>query len=59
MLDGVVPFPPEDARRYRAKGYWQDQSLAEEFAVVFDRHASRIALIDGERQYTLRATSTG
>jgi len=52
MLDGVVPFPPEDARRWRAKGYWQDRSLAEEFAVVFDRYASRIALIDGERRYS-------
>ena len=28
MLDGVVPFPPEYAARYRAKGYWQDKSLA-------------------------------
>ena len=25
---GVVPFPPEFAERYRAKGYWQDRSLA-------------------------------
>jgi 2,3-dihydroxybenzoate-AMP ligase len=52
MLDGVVPFPPEFARRYREKGYWQDKSLAAEFAAVFERYSSRIALIDGERQYT-------
>ena len=25
---------PEFAQRYREKGYWQDKSLAEEFAVV-------------------------
>jgi 2,3-dihydroxybenzoate-AMP ligase len=54
MLEGVVPFPPEFARRYREKGYWQDKSLAEEFAAVFDRYADRVALIDGDRRYTYR-----
>ena len=52
MLPGVVPFPPEFAQRYRAKGYWRDKSLAEEFAVVFREHGNRTALIDGERRYT-------
>jgi 2,3-dihydroxybenzoate-AMP ligase len=51
-LPGVVPFPPEFARRYRAKGYWQDRSLAQEFAGVFQKYAARVALIDGEREYT-------
>lgn len=51
-LPGVVPFPPEFAQRYRAKGYWQDKSLAEEFQEVFKQNAPRVALIDGERQYT-------
>ncbi len=37
MLEGVVPFPPEYAQRCREKGYWQDKSLAEEFAAVFER----------------------
>ncbi|MFN0305098.1 MAG: (2,3-dihydroxybenzoyl)adenylate synthase [Burkholderiales bacterium] len=54
MLEGVVPFPPEFAKRYRERGYWQDQSIAAEFAVVFERFADRIALIDSERQYTYR-----
>ncbi|MFM9882020.1 MAG: (2,3-dihydroxybenzoyl)adenylate synthase [Burkholderiales bacterium] len=54
MLEGVVPFPPEFARRYRERGYWQDKSIAAEFAVVFERFADRAALIDGERQYTYR-----
>ncbi len=52
MLEGVVPFPAEFARRYRAKGYWQDKSLGEEFAVVFRTYASRVALVDGERSFT-------
>src|SRR5438067_10798273 len=51
-LPGVVPFPPEFAARYRAKGYWQDKSLAQEFAAVFHKYADRVALIDGERQFT-------
>ena len=54
MLEGVVPFPPEFARRYREKGYWQDKSLAQEFAVAFERFESRTALIDGDRQYSYR-----
>jgi len=52
MLEGVVPFPPEYARRYREKGYWKDKSLAQEFAAVFDNYADRVAFIDGERSYT-------
>src|ERR1043166_2647440 len=52
MLPGVVPFPPEFAQRYRARGYWQDKSLAEEFSFVFDQFKDRTALVDGERRYT-------
>jgi len=52
MLEGVVPFPPDYARRCREKGYWQDKSLADEFALVFSRYERRVALIDGDRQYT-------
>src|SRR5205823_1428373 len=52
MLQGVVPFPPEFAAKYRAKGYWQDKTLAQEFDAVFKQYASRVALIDGERSYT-------
>jgi 2,3-dihydroxybenzoate-AMP ligase len=52
MLEGVVRFPPEFARRYRDKGYWLDKSLATEFAVVFQKFGPRVALIDGERSFT-------
>jgi len=55
MLPGVVPFPPDFAARYRAKGYWRDKSLAQEFAPVFRSFADRVALIDGERSYTYSA----
>src|SRR5438105_624703 len=52
MLEGVVPFPPDFARRYREKGYWQDKSLSEEFAVGFNRFKERIFLVDQDREYT-------
>ena len=52
MLDGVVPFPPEFARRYREQGYWRDLSLAEEFAPVFRRYAERVAVIDRDAHIT-------
>jgi 2,3-dihydroxybenzoate-AMP ligase len=52
MLPGVVPFPPEYAARYRARGYWQDRSLAQEFDAVFRKFSSRTALVDGERVFS-------
>ncbi len=52
MLEGVVPFPPEYAKRYRERGYWRDKSLAEEFKFVFERYADRIVLIDRDRSIT-------
>jgi 2,3-dihydroxybenzoate-AMP ligase len=51
MLDGVVPFPPEFARRYRERGYWRDRSLAAELAAAFTCFAERVALIDGDQVF--------
>jgi hypothetical protein len=36
-LDGVVPYPPEFAARYRARGYWEDRTLDEVFGELFAR----------------------
>jgi 2,3-dihydroxybenzoate-AMP ligase len=52
MLDGFVPFPPAFAERYRAKGYWQDKSLAQECNVTYQRFADRTVLVDGEKSFT-------
>ncbi len=52
MLDGVVRFPPEFAARYRAKGYWQDGSLASVFGEVFARFSDRVAIIDRDQLVT-------
>lgn len=54
MIDGVVPFPPESAARYRALGYWQDQPLRDVFAELFRTHADRVAVIDGDERITYR-----
>ena len=52
MLEGVVRFPPEFATRYRAKGYWEDRSVAATFAEVFDKYADRVAVIDRDQFVT-------
>jgi len=52
VLNGVVSFPPEFAKAYRAKGYWRDLSLAEEFAPLFERYAERVAIIDRDARVT-------
>ena len=53
MLEGFVGFPPEFAARYRAKGYWQDRSLRDQFAEhVFAPFAERIAFSDGDVSVT-------
>ncbi len=54
MLDGVVPFPPDLAARYRAKGYWEDRPLIDVFGEVFDRYADRVALVDDQATVTYR-----
>ena len=52
MLEGVVRFPPEFAARYRAKGYWEDRSLASTFADVFAKYPDRVAVIDRDQSVT-------
>jgi 2,3-dihydroxybenzoate-AMP ligase len=52
VLEGVVPFPPEFAKRYREKGYWRDKSLAEEFAPLFEQYAVRTAIVDRDSSFT-------
>jgi len=52
VLDGVVRFPAEFAARYRAKGYWEDRSLAATFSDVFVKYADRVAIIDRDRVVT-------
>src|SRR3954470_24714836 len=52
MLPGVVPFPPEFAARYRAKGYWKDQTIASAWEQYCRLYGHRVAVIDGDVQAT-------
>jgi 2,3-dihydroxybenzoate-AMP ligase len=54
VIDGVVPFPPEFAARYRARGYWQDRPLRDVFAELFRAYADRVAVVDGDERITYR-----
>src|SRR4051812_44635630 len=62
MLPGVVPFPPEFAARYRAKGYWEDKSIASVWEGYCRVYGDRVAVIDGDVRATyaninMRATN--
>src|SRR6476646_5308815 len=52
MLEGVVKFPPEYAKRYREKGYWEDRSIAHQFADIFKKHAAKTAIVCSGRKWT-------
>lgn len=52
MLDGFVPWPPELARRYRARGHWRGVTLGDALRESFVANAERVAVVDGERRVT-------
>lgn len=54
MLEGVIPFPPEVARAYVEKGYWEEHPLIDGFRDVFAAYADRVALIDEGGPVTYR-----
>jgi 2,3-dihydroxybenzoate-AMP ligase len=48
-LAGVTPFPLDFAERYRAAGYWEDQTQGNFYDEVFARHRDRTAIVYGDR----------
>ncbi|HEV8307023.1 MAG TPA: AMP-binding protein [Methylomirabilota bacterium] len=54
MLDGIVGWPPDVARRYRERGYWADVPLGDAVDRSIARHAEREAVVDGARRLTYR-----
>lgn len=54
VLDGVVRFPEEFARRYREAGYWEDRLLIDHYEDAFAAFSERIAIIDGSTRLTYR-----
>lgn len=53
-MDGVVPFPPDFAERYRVLSYWRDEALRDVFRNCCERFADRIAVRDARRSLTYR-----
>ncbi|WP_026910384.1 (2,3-dihydroxybenzoyl)adenylate synthase [Patulibacter minatonensis] len=52
VLDGVVPWPPALAERWRALGYWRGETFG---GMLRDRaidHPDRLALVAGEDRWT-------
>nr|WP_329141357.1 AMP-binding protein [Streptomyces sp. NBC_01476] len=50
MLPGCVPWPPEEASRHRAAGYWTDEPLGELLRRSAAEHGARTAVVgDGVR----------
>ncbi len=58
MLDGVVGWPPEFARRYRERGYWRGEPLGDALDRSLAAHADRLAVVDGDRRITYRELAT-
>ncbi len=53
-LEGVVPFPPEFAARYREKGYWEDATMGHFFDEIISKSAERVAFLAGNESVTYR-----
>ena len=51
-MQGFTPYPPEYAARYRAAGYWKDETIANRFQRVCAGFAERVAVVAGDREYT-------
>jgi len=51
-MPGVIPFPPELAAVYRAKGYWDDRLLIEHYEDAFSAYAERTAIIDDTSRWS-------
>jgi len=47
-----VPYPPELAERYRARGYWKDRTMDHVFSELFATHADRVALLHADEAIT-------
>ncbi|MDF1795104.1 MAG: AMP-binding protein [Coxiellaceae bacterium] len=50
MLEGFVPYPEEFIAKYRAKGYWEDQTIATRFTEACQQHGDKIAVCDAHTE---------
>ena len=54
MLEGCIPWPPELAARYRARGYWRDEPLGAIVERAAREFGEREALSSGDRRISYR-----
>lgn len=52
MLPGCVPWPPDYARRYRERGYWEGRSIPAVLDASVERRPAKIALVHGAERIT-------
>ncbi|GAA5038932.1 2,3-dihydroxybenzoate-AMP ligase [Thermocatellispora tengchongensis] len=58
MTDGFVPWPAEDAARYRAAGYWRGEPLGRLLRDAAAAHGGRTALADPAARLTFTEWDT-
>ena len=59
LLPGCTPWPPEFARAYRSKGYWEDITIPAVIDKLAAQWPARVALTEGTRNLTLGELSAG
>ncbi|WP_017573651.1 (2,3-dihydroxybenzoyl)adenylate synthase [Nocardiopsis halotolerans] len=52
MPQDWLRWPEEQAREYRARGFWDDRTLDDLLRERADRHGDRLALVSGEERLT-------
>ncbi|MFI5497058.1 (2,3-dihydroxybenzoyl)adenylate synthase [Actinoplanes sp. NPDC051859] len=52
VLDGFVPYPEDVATRYRAEGFWTDQTMPEPLFATIARVPDKRAIVSGETTIT-------
>ncbi|MDF1654238.1 MAG: AMP-binding protein [Coxiellaceae bacterium] len=55
MLEGFVPYPQEYVKKYREKGYWEDQTIAARFTEACQQYSDRVAVCDAHTEVTYTA----
>jgi len=51
---GTVPWPPEIAELYRARGYWEDTTIGDVVRKVAEEHPDRTAVVDSTTRLSYR-----
>jgi len=54
MLEGCVPWPEEFIAKYKAQGYWEDQTIGEVVEEACNRYADKVAVVSEDQRITYR-----